>query len=164
MNELLLTHRVRRVTGVISTDDILPAIYKHASSDPKVLASHLFEYKYPGFAKSIEPGDIIVTNQLFGTGSSREQAVSALSASGISAVIAPCFGRIFYRNAWNLGLIALEIKADQLLEHMVIRLSLEEATLTSDEFTLHFSPVAPEMIDVIRCGGLLQSIKRTYAE
>ena len=74
--------RARRISGAVSTDDILPARYKHASTNPDELAKHVFEYFVPpGFAP-FAPGDCIIADSVFGIGSSREQAVSALMAAG----------------------------------------------------------------------------------
>src|SRR3954470_22866685 len=109
MIECPLILRTRNVAGVISTDDIIPARYKHSFVDPADMAKHVFENLLPGFAATLRTGDVILGSDTFGVGSSREQAVSSLLASGVKAVIAPRFGRIFFRNAWNLGLIAIEI-------------------------------------------------------
>ena len=69
---------VRLIKGIVSTDDIIPARYKHMYTDPNELSKHVFEAYSPGFIKKIEPGDILVSKSTFGIGSSREQAVSAL--------------------------------------------------------------------------------------
>jgi 3-isopropylmalate dehydratase small subunit len=101
-------HRIRIGPGPVSTDDIIPGRYKHMYTDPKELAPHVFENLLPGFARSLSPGDAIYCPDTFGIGSSREQAVTSLLAAGVVVVLAPRFGRIFFRNAWNLGLLVLE--------------------------------------------------------
>src|SRR4051812_4489461 len=93
----------------MSTDDIIPGRYKHMFTDTAELAKHVFENALPGFAASLQEGDALWSAETFGIGSSREQAVSSLQAAGVRAVLAPRFGRIFFRNSWNLGLIAIEI-------------------------------------------------------
>jgi 3-isopropylmalate/(R)-2-methylmalate dehydratase small subunit len=80
---------------------------------------------------------------LFGIGSSREQAVSALKAAGVKAILAPAFGRIFFRNAWNLALPALE-RPDP----------------GGEQWELDLTGVPEEMLEMVRCGGLLERVKR----
>ncbi|MHB8780718.1 MAG: 3-isopropylmalate dehydratase small subunit [Candidatus Geothermincolia bacterium] len=91
----------------VDTDVIIPARYL-ATSDPVELARHCMEDLDASFAANVRPGDIIVAEENFGSGSSREHAPVAIKASGISCVIAKSFARIFYRNAINIGLPILE--------------------------------------------------------
>ena len=91
----------------IDTDVIIPARYLN-TTDPEELAKHCMEDADPEFSKKISKGDIIVGGKNFGCGSSREHAPIAIKACGISCVIAESFARIFYRNAFNTGLLILE--------------------------------------------------------
>ncbi len=91
----------------VDTDVIIPARYLN-TSDPKELAKHCMEDAAPGFSSRIRPGDVIVAGKNFGCGSSREHAPIALKAAGVGCVIAPSFARIFYRNAFNMGLPIFE--------------------------------------------------------
>ncbi len=91
----------------VDTDVIIPARYLN-TSDPAALAAHAMEDLDPTFAASVTPGDLIVADENFGCGSSREHAPVALKAAGVSCVIAKSFARIFYRNAINMGLPILE--------------------------------------------------------
>ncbi|MDR3354716.1 MAG: 3-isopropylmalate dehydratase small subunit [Synergistaceae bacterium] len=91
----------------VDTDVIIPARYLTTSA-PELLAPHCMEDIDPIFAGEVKAGDIIVGGSNFGCGSSREHAPIAIKASGISCVIAPSFARIFFRNAINIGLPALE--------------------------------------------------------
>ena len=93
----------------VDTDAIIPARYPD-SSDPAFLAAHCMEDADPGFIKKIKAGDIIVAGDNFGCGSSREHAPIAIKAAGISSVVARSFARIFYRNAFNMGLPIFESK------------------------------------------------------
>ena len=86
---------------------IIPARYL-TSSDPQELGKHCLEDADPEFVRKIKKGDILVAGKNFGSGSSREHAPMALKAAGISCVIAKSFARIFYRNAFNMGLPILE--------------------------------------------------------
>ncbi|MHC5705915.1 LeuD/DmdB family oxidoreductase small subunit [Streptomyces tirandamycinicus] len=154
------THRVRRVTGMVSTDDIIPARYKHMHTDPQLLAPHLFEAYLPGFVDTLEPGDAIVGDCVFGIGSSREQAVSTLLANGIGLVIAPRFGRILFRNCWNLALPAIETDTDRLAEGMSISLDLGRGEIRCEGATLSSFPKPPPLLlEMISQGGLLSRMK-----
>ena len=91
----------------VDTDVIIPARYLN-SFDAKELASHAMVDLDPGFAKTVEPGDIIVAGQNFGCGSSREHAPLCLKTAGVKCVIAKSFARIFYRNSINIGFPIME--------------------------------------------------------
>ncbi len=87
----------------IDTDQIYPGRYLEIT-DKDEIAKHVLEGADPSFAKNMEKGDIVVASSNFGCGSSREHAVITLLYSGVGAVIASSFARIFYRNGLNLGL------------------------------------------------------------
>ncbi|KLU58665.1 2,3-dimethylmalate dehydratase small subunit [Peptococcaceae bacterium CEB3] len=91
----------------IDTDVIIPARYLNRS-EPEYLAAHCMEDADAGFARGVKAGDVIVGGKNFGCGSSREHAPLAIKASGVQAVVAESFARIFYRNALNIGLPILE--------------------------------------------------------
>jgi 3-isopropylmalate/(R)-2-methylmalate dehydratase small subunit len=150
--------RVRRVQGEISTDDIIPARYKHRFTDPAMLAPHVFEHRFPGLAETFRRGDALVGRDILGIGSSREQAVSALRACGVRLVVAPAFGRIFYRNCWNLGLPAIEADTALLAEGEQINLDLTGGRITGSAGCVSFAPPARMMIDMVEAGGLLAMV------
>ena len=91
----------------IDTDVIIPARYLN-TSDPAELAKHCLEDLDKTFVERVTPGDIVVADENFGCGSSREHAPVAIKAAGVSCVIAKSFARIFYRNSINMGLPILE--------------------------------------------------------
>lgn len=91
----------------IDTDIIIPASYL-TTFDPQELAKHCMEPLEPDFQAKVSPGDIIVADENFGCGSSREHAPVAIKGTGVGAVIAKSFARIFYRNAINTGLPIFE--------------------------------------------------------
>ena len=98
---------VHKYGNDVDTDVIIPARYLNTSSEEE-LASHCMEDIDPEFVRRVQKGDIIVAEDNFGCGSSREHAPIAIKASGVSLVIANTFARIFYRNAINIGLPILE--------------------------------------------------------
>ena len=90
----------------INTDLIIPGRYLN-TTDPQVLAKHCMEDLDTGFSSKVNQGDFIIAAKNFGCGSSREHAPIAIKSAGISCVIAKSFARIFYRNAFNIGLPVL---------------------------------------------------------
>ncbi len=101
------TGKVFKYGDDVDTDAIIAARYLN-TTDPKDLASKCMEDIDKNFVKEVKPGDIIVALKNFGCGSSREHAPIAIKAAGVSCVIAKNFARIFYRNAFNIGLPILE--------------------------------------------------------
>ncbi|WP_375411009.1 hypothetical protein [uncultured Bradyrhizobium sp.] len=157
--------RVRRIDRVISTDDIIPGRYKHMFTDPSELAKHVFENIFPGLAGTFRQGDVICTTATFGIGSSREQAVSSLLAAGVKAVISPGFGRIFFRNAWNLGLIAIEAANLHAAEGDTISIDLEAGGITgASQTVVSFAPPSERMLEMVAEGGLLPLVVKRLAQ
>jgi 3-isopropylmalate/(R)-2-methylmalate dehydratase small subunit len=103
----MIKGKIHKYGSNVDTDVIIPARYLN-TSDPKELAAHCMEDIDADFVKKVKSGDIIVAEENFGCGSSREHAPIAIKASGISCVIAKTFARIFYRNALNIGLPILQ--------------------------------------------------------
>ncbi|MDC9604108.1 hypothetical protein WDV76_17665 [Xenorhabdus griffiniae] len=156
--------RVRIITGDISTDDIIPARYKHMYTESAQLAPHLFENRFPKFVSTLQPGDIIVCNGIFGIGSSREQAVSTLLAAGIPMVVAPAFGRIFFRNAWNLGLLAIEADIEGFREGLMVECLINKGRFIAETPLADFYPPSEQMLAVVRAGGRLNYILNQLSE
>ena len=148
----------------IDTDVIIPFKYKAATNDPYELAAHAMEGLDPDFSKKVRQGDVIIAGKNFGCGSSREQAPIALKYAGISAVIAESFARIFYRNAFNIGLPPLIIPdiSKKVDEGDEIEVDLKEGTVkimkTSE--ILNFMPVKGFMHKLLEEGGIVQYYKK----
>lgn len=146
----------------VDTDVIIPARYLNAP-DEKSLASHCMEDIDAQFASTVEPGDIIVANDNFGCGSSREHAPLAIRASGVKCVIAASFARIFYRNAINIGLPIMECPeaAAEIQPGDTVNVDFSTGIIT-DETTgkTYQSAPFPAFVDgIISSGGLLKSLK-----
>jgi 3-isopropylmalate/(R)-2-methylmalate dehydratase small subunit len=157
---VIIPIRLRRLEGAVSTDDILPAIAKHMSIEPSELARSLFANLSPEFGASLRPGDVIVSDGVFGIGSSREQAPQALRAAGVRGIIAPDFGAIFYRNAWNSGLFAIKGYCNGAPDGERAVISLIRGTLETSELAFTFSPPRPMFLALFASGGLLQHIAK----
>ena len=145
----------------VDTDLIIAARYLN-TSEPAELARHVMEDADPEFVEKMEPGDIIVAGENFGCGSSREHAPIALKAAGISAVIAPTFARIFYRNAFNMGLPIFELDAtDKINEGDLISIEMDNGIVKDldKEIEYKFQPIPPFMQELLACGGLINYAK-----
>jgi 3-isopropylmalate/(R)-2-methylmalate dehydratase small subunit len=147
----------------IDTDAIIPARYLN-TSDPAELARHCMEDADPNFVNKIKPGDIIVGGENFGCGSSREHAPIAIKAARISCVVAKSFARIFYRNAFNMGLPIFESRelADAVTEGKEIEIDSVRGTITvtGSDKTFTISPIPPFMEQLIADGGLMKHIAK----
>lgn len=151
----------------VDTDVIIPARYLNTSV-PAELAKHCLEDLDPAFVSRARPGDIIVAEENFGCGSSREHAPVAIKAAGVSCVIAKSFARIFYRNSINMGLPILECPeaVDAISDGDVVSVDADEGTIT-DETTgrvFQAQPFPPFIQEIINDGGLVARTKRVMAE
>lgn len=147
----------------VDTDVIIPARYLNTTSESE-LASHCMEDIDASFVKSVKQGDIIVAQDNFGCGSSREHAPIAIKASGVSLVIANSFARIFYRNAINIGLPILEcpeaVKNIQAGDVVSCDLSTGEIVNESTGKTFQAEPFPEFIQQIIADGGLLKHLKK----
>ena len=146
----------------VDTDVIIPARYLN-TSDPAELAKHCMEDLDAGFVGKVEPGDILVAEENFGCGSSREHAPISIKAAGVSVVIAKSFARIFYRNAINTGLPIMEAPeaVDGISDGDKVEVDADAGTITNVTTGATFTaqPFPPFIKDIIEQGGLIESIK-----
>ena len=149
---------VHRYGRDIDTDVIIPARYL-TTSEPSELAKHCLEDLDVEFVNNVKSGDIIVAEENFGCGSSREHAPIAIKAAGVDAVIAKSFARIFYRNSINTGLAILECPeaVDAIKNGDVVSVDTETGTITDETTGESFTaqPFPPFLADIIEQGGLL---------
>lgn len=146
----------------ISTDHIAPGRLFHLRSNLEEFAKHVLEDADPNFASSMQKGDFVVAGNNFGLGSSREHAPQIIKISGVKAVLAKSFARIFYRNAINIGLLAIEcdtglIDAGDELE-LDLKNGLVKNLTKSSEIT--FTPLPDVMIKLLEDGGLVEHVKK----
>ena len=144
----------------VNTDVIIPARYLNDASAEN-LRAHAMEDIDREFAKRVQPGDFVVSGYNFGSGSSREHAPLALKASGVAAVIAKSFARIFFRNAVNIGLYLIESAqmADEINENDTLTI---ENDILKDLTTGRSYPLPPmdeHVKTILRCGGLMEAVK-----
>lgn len=151
--------RVWHLGHDIDTDLLAPG---HAMKfGIETIAKHCLENVLPDFATQVTPGDFIVAGPNFGIGSSREQAAQVLMHLGIAAVIAPSYGGLFFRNAFNVGLLLLtHSNANQLQAAHSVTLHLTTlAVQGSCGSTLMCEPIPQFLIDMVRAGGLLPTLQ-----
>jgi len=155
--------RVWKFGDDINTDLIIAGKYKLSITNIDELAKHAMEALIPNFAERVKRGDIIVAGRNFGCGSSREQAPLVLKHIGIGAVIAESFARIFYRNAINIGLPAIECKdTSRILDGDILEVNLLEGyvkNLTRNEI-YSIKPIPPALLEILASGGLVNYVKK----
>lgn len=157
--------RAFRYGDNVDTDVIIPARYL-TTTDEHELAAHALEDLDAGFASAVREGDVILAGANFGCGSSREHAALALKGTGVAAVVASSFARIFYRNAINTGLVILtcpeavahsstgdEIEVD--LDRREVRNLTQNARWTTE-------PLPGFIMDIVTCGGLIEWVRRRH--
>lgn len=154
---------VHRYGRDIDTDVIIPARYL-TTSDPVELAKHCMEDLDTEFVNKVAQGDIIVADENFGCGSSREHAPIAIKASGVDVVIAKSFARIFYRNSINTGLAILECPeaVDAIKDGDVVLVDTDTGTIVDETTGQSFTaqPFPPFIADIIEQGGLLNRTRK----
>ena len=158
------THKVWKLGPDIDTDVLAPGhAMKHGMD---VIARYCLESVRPDFVSGVQKGDVIVAGPNFGIGSSREQAAAVLVRLGVVAVIAPSFSGLYFRNAFNLGLLLLTCsQADQLQEGDQITLDWNTpAVITQTGSTLACEPIPPFLMDMVRSGGLVNQLRERFGK
>ncbi|WP_432737171.1 3-isopropylmalate dehydratase small subunit [Maridesulfovibrio sp. FT414] len=156
-----------RVGAHIDTDAIIPARFL-VTTDPDELGANCMEGLEEGWIKRVKKNDIMVADENFGCGSSREHAPISLLGAGIPVVVAKSFARIFYRNGFNMGLILLEVGDDfvKLGDGDQLEVDAEKGEIknltTGDVITC--APVPPFMKGILDCGGLVEYVKERLSK
>lgn len=150
----------------IDTDVIIPARYLN-TSDAQELAKHCMEDLDATFVERVNQGDVIVADENFGCGSSREHAPISIKAAGIDVVIAKSFARIFYRNAINTGLAILECPeaVDAISDGDMVAVDADTGIITdmTTGQTFQAQPFPPFIAEIIEKGGLVNRWKEKLA-
>lgn len=154
--------RVFKYPDNVDTDVIIPARYLNTSNAAE-LAQHCMEDIDQSFVGRVSAGDVIVAGWNFGCGSSREHAPLVIKTCGTGCVIAKSFARIFYRNAINIGLPILECEqaAEEIAAGDEVRVNFDTGEISdiTTGKTYKAQPFPPFIQNIIRCGGLLKSLK-----
>jgi len=147
----------------INTDWIISGRYKFSITDMKKLSQYLFEDIRPNFYKEIIPNkSIIVAGENFGMGSSREQAPWVIKEAGILCIVAKSFARIFYRNAFNIGLPLIETDTSSIEESNTLNIDVDKGAINnlSANKTLKFIPWNNFRKELVACGGIINYLQK----
>jgi 3-isopropylmalate/(R)-2-methylmalate dehydratase small subunit len=156
----------------INTDLIYPGKYTYEPLNPEEQAAHAMEDYDPSFIQKLHKGDIIVSGDNFGCGSSREQAVTCLKYAGVSAVVAGSFARLFYRNAINSALAVIECPelvetvfaetepAGSTLTGLAIRIDMEAGQIQLGQKSFPFPAWDRQAMLIFKTGGLVEFTKQ----
>jgi 3-isopropylmalate/(R)-2-methylmalate dehydratase small subunit len=157
-----LKGKVHRFGANVDTDVIIPARYLN-TTDPAELAKHCMEDLDPTFAQRVQHGDLIVADENFGSGSSREHAPVSIKATGVACVIASTFARIFYRNSINVGLPIVECRE---IVEITEQGDIVEVDLASGKVVNHTKGVSADAVafpdfmrSIIEAGGLVPYLR-----
>ncbi|MDP2848928.1 MAG: 3-isopropylmalate dehydratase small subunit [Humidesulfovibrio sp.] len=164
---MLVTGKAHKVGAHIDTDAIIPARFL-VTTDSEVLGSNCMEGLEPGWVKRVSKNDIMVAEENFGCGSSREHAPIAILGAGIPVVVAKSFARIFYRNGFNMGLVLLEVGDDIAKLSDGDKLEVDTGNgqirnLTTGE-TIICAKVPAFMQELLDAGGLVPYVKKRLAD
>jgi len=155
-----MTGRARVFGDDVNTDYIITSRRKRESLDPQVLRRFLFEEIDPGFAASVESGDLIVAGRNFGCGSAMEVAVTVVLGAGIRAVLARSFSRTYYRNSVNNGLLPVICDTSGIREGDRITLDGEFVRDETTGAIIEADPLPKIMMDIIGAGGLVAYFRK----
>ena len=151
----------------VDTDCIIAARYLN-TSDAQELAKHCMQDLDPTFVQRVKPGDLVVAEENFGCGSSREHAPLCIKTAGVSCVIAKSFARIFYRNAINIGLPIMECPeaVDGISEGDRVSVDADAGVIVNETTGQRFTaqPFPPFIKEIIEAGGLVARAKATLSE
>lgn len=130
--------------------------------DTAYAAQHVFEKLSPGFAQKFNKGDVIVAGKNFGINSSREQAVHVLRILGVGAIVAPCFGRQFFRNAINNGLALVECDIADIAQDDTVEIDLAagKVTVAARGIARSVAPLPKEVGAILSAGGLIPFLQQ----
>lgn len=156
------TGTAHKVGEHIDTDAIIPARFL-VTTDTKELGENCMAGLEEGWVKRVKPGDVMVAGRNFGCGSSREHAPIAILGAGMPVVIAHSFARIFYRNAFNMGLLLLEVgdEVDKIADGDTVEVDAAKGLITNRTTgaTITCPPLPASMRELLDKGGLVPYVK-----
>ncbi|MEM7133144.1 MAG: 3-isopropylmalate dehydratase [Chloroflexota bacterium] len=146
----------------VNTDLLFPGKYTYTLREPSEIARHALEDLDPTFVGNVNAGDIVVGGRNFGCGSSREQGATCLVYNGVSAVVAHSFGRIFYRNALNNGLLAITCPeaVDDIAGGELLHIDLIHHRIETPRGRFAFPPLSQSVLQIVDAGGLIEYVKK----
>lgn len=162
--EKVFSGRIWTFGNDIDTDTIIPG---KRGTIPTIeeMKKYAFELLKPEFGSTVRPGDILVAGSNFGCGSSREQAATVLSHNGVRCIIAKSFARIFFRNAFNSGIILLTCDGiqDVVKGGDIVTVDLEQHKVSANGKEFPVGAIPQNLFDIVAHGGLIADTKRRLA-
>jgi 3-isopropylmalate/(R)-2-methylmalate dehydratase small subunit len=149
----------------VSTDSIAPGRLIALRANPSEYAQHVLEDARPEFAKEVKKDDFIVADKNFGCGSSREIAPLIIKLAGVGAILSQSFGRIFYRNAINNGMLLIECDTDQITDGDELLVDIKNKVINkvnNSDFKMPFA-LSDGEIKIVNEGGLLNYIEKYHS-
>lgn len=163
--EKLFSGRIWKFGDDIDTDTIIPG---KRGTIPTIeeMKKYAFELLKPEFGSTVQPGDILVAGSNFGCGSSREQAATVLSGNGVRCIIAKSFARIFFRNAFNSGILLLQCDGiqDACDGGDIVSVDVDGKTATVNGKSFRFNEIPQNLFNIVANGGLIEDTKKRMAE
>ena len=163
---MAFTGKVHKVGAHIDTDAIIPARFL-VTTDARKLGENCMEGLEHGWVNRVQEGDILVAERNFGCGSSREHAPIAILGAGMKVVVGHSFARIFYRNAFNMGLMLLEIgdDVDKINDGDMLEIDAEQGLIhdRTNGATIKIPALSPMMQKLIDKGGLIPYVQEQLA-
>ncbi len=164
---MLVNGNAHKVGAHIDTDAIIPARFL-VTTDAEVLGANCMEGLTPGWVGRVKKNDILVAEENFGCGSSREHAPIAILGAGIPVVVAKSFARIFYRNGFNMGLVLLEVGDDieKLRDGDELEVDTDAGRIRNKTTGVEIicAKVPPFMQELLDAGGLVPYVKKRLAD
>ena len=157
----MTTGKIIKLGDNVNTDSIYPAKFL-SFTEPEEMAKYAFKGLGEEFPGALDGVSVVVAGRNFGCGSSREQAATCLKYAGIAAVVAKGFSRIFYRNAINWGLPAVQCAdaVDNIENNAVISLDFENSKIVTEKGTFAFNPYPPMVLGILEAGGLIEYARK----
>jgi 3-isopropylmalate/(R)-2-methylmalate dehydratase small subunit len=157
-----ITGAVWKYGDDVNTDVIFPGKYTYTLTDISKFAEHALEDLDPAFAKDVQPDDVIVAGKNFGCGSSREQAAACIKLAGVTVIIARSFGRIFFRNCVNNGVLPIVCEAaiDAVEKGDRITVDTDACVVHTLRGVFAFPALSPSVNAIIDAGGLVKMLRK----
>ncbi len=157
--------RIWKFGDDIDTDTIIPG-RRGTIPDIEEMKRYAFELLKPEFGAAVQAGDILVAGSNFGCGSSREQAATVLSHNGVRCIIARSYARIFFRNAYNSGILLLQCDGIQDVcdGGDIVTVDVDERTVSVNGQSFSVGEVPQNLFNIVSNGGLIEDTKKRIAE
>ncbi len=158
------THRIWVYGDNVNTDVIFPGKYTYTLKTDEEIAAVALEDLDPTFAAEVQPGDVIIAGKNWGSGSSREQAVTTLKLNGVPILIAKSFSRIYLRNCINQGILPITLTGIQagVQTGDSIQIDREARTITAAGQQFEFPALSGSVRAILEAGGLVPMLQARF--